>query len=254
MTGSFASISASHEHSLRTLNALYEYDSFMQSIRSVCDLGCGDGADLEWWATATTRDENPRPLNIRCVGVDQLPALPRAKKIVNMTYQRQDFEQAIYHKDRFDLLWSHDSFQYAINPLETLRQWRAATAVNGVLVLIVPQTVNMEFKTEAFDQPDLCYYHWTMTSLIHALAVSGWDCKSGYFLKQPNDHWLHAMVYNSGQPDRDPRATRWYDLVDAKLLPDSADKSIQRHGYLRQRDLILPWLDKNLAWLGQRRK
>ena len=120
-----------------------------------------------------------------------------------------------------------------------------------MLVLILPQTTNIEFKTEAFDQPDLCYYHWTMTSLIHALAVTGWDCRTGYFLKEPNDPWLYAAVYNSGQPHRDPKTTRWYDLVDANLLPDSANASIKKHGYLRQRDLVLPWLDKSLQWLGK---
>jgi SAM-dependent methyltransferase len=247
----FVTPGASHQHSLNTLNALREYDDFMESIQSVCDMGCGDGDDLEWWATASTRDDPPRPLNIRCVGIDQLPSLPRAKSFVNMTYQKQDFESPILHKKKFDLLWCHDSFQFAINPLATLRQWRDAAAVNGMMILILPQTTNVEFRTEAFDQPDFTYYHWTMTSLIHALAVTGWDCSSGYFLKQPNDPWLHAIVYNTGKPALDPKTTRWYDLADAGLLPASAVSSVKKHGFLRQRDLVLPWLDKSNNWLGR---
>ena len=247
----FASVEASHQHSLQTLNTLREYDDFMETVQSVIDMGCGDGADLEWWATATTRDDPPRPLNIRCVGVDQQESMPRAKKFSNMTYQRQDFEHEISHTKKFSLIWCHDSFQYAVDPLGTLARWRNIVAKNGVLVLIVPQTTNVEFKTEAFDQPDLCYYHWTITSLMHSLAVTGWDCRSGYFLKRPNDPWLHAVTYNSDQPARDPKTTRWYDLADAGLLPDSAVSSIRRHGHLRQRDLVLPWLDKNLTWFGQ---
>ena len=83
------------------------------------------------------------------------------------------------------------------------------------------------------------------------LALTGWDCRSGFFKKTPTDPWLHAVVYKSDQEPRDPKTTRWYDLVDAGLLPDTADKSIQKKGFLDQRDLVLPWLDKNLIWLGQ---
>ena len=35
------------------------------------------------------------------------------------------------------------------------------------------------------------------------------------------------------------------------VLPASAVDSINRYGYLRQRDLVLPWLDRQHRWLGQ---
>ena len=57
---------------MHTYNALYEHDDFMESINTLVDLGCGSGQDLERWATATTRDDGVTPLNIRCVGVDQI--------------------------------------------------------------------------------------------------------------------------------------------------------------------------------------
>ena len=60
----FAHPGDSHQHSLETLNQLYEYDDFMLSLRTMVDLGCGSGDDLAWWATRTTRDDNPQPLNI----------------------------------------------------------------------------------------------------------------------------------------------------------------------------------------------
>ena len=66
----FSSPELGHQHSLETLNGLYEYDDFMQSITNVVDMGCGAGYDLEWWATRTTRDESARPLNIKCLGVE----------------------------------------------------------------------------------------------------------------------------------------------------------------------------------------
>jgi hypothetical protein len=49
----------------------------------------------------------------------------------------------------------------------------------------------------------------------------------------------------------DPATTTWYDLADKKLLPDSAIKSINAHGYLRQEDLLIEWLDHSLTWMGK---
>lgn len=147
---------------------------------------------------------------------------------------------------RFDLLWCHDAFQYVKHPYETLIRWRDRCEKNGMLVLIVPQTTNLVRNRQQFEALDGCHYHWTLPNLIYMLAVSGWDCRSGFFRKQPDDAWIHAVVYKS---DRAPLGlgTRWYDIVDAGLLPESAQQGIMRRGYLAQQDLILPWLDKSLT-------
>jgi len=244
---SFKSPQDSHRHSLHTLNWLYEYDEFMESIDTLIDMGCGDGLDLEWWATRTTRDDNPQPLNIKCLGVDRAPQLPIAKQYPNIQYSSQDFELPVtLHNHTYDVLWCHDSFQYVIDPFKTLANWWNLVSENGMAVIIVPQTTNIEFNLQAFVQPDLCYHHWTIVSLIHVLAVSGFDCSTGFFLKHPNDQWLHAVVYKSKHEPMDPRTTRWYDLADKGLLPKSAVESVNRRGFLAQPDLLLPWLDKSL--------
>jgi len=49
----------------------------------------------------------------------------------------------------------------------------------------------------------------------------------------------------------DPRTTNWYELAERELLPQSASDSLNRFGHVRQRDLILPWLDKSLTWFAQ---
>jgi ubiquinone/menaquinone biosynthesis C-methylase UbiE len=242
---------SSHQHSLETLNLLYEYDDFMESVGTMADMGCGEGLDLEWWATRTTRDEQQRPLDIRCTGFDQIPRMTMARKYANVQYQRQDIEQELQSNKKFDVMWCHDAFQYVIDPFSTLRNWNSAINVNGMLIIIVPQMCVTEHREQAYDQRDYCYWSWTMVNLIHVLAVSGFDCAAGHFLKQPDDPWLHAAVYKSEHAPMDPRTTRWYDLIEKKLLPESAVASINRHGYLRQRDLVLPWLDKSLTWLGQ---
>ena len=247
----FTTPESSHAHSLETLNLLYEYDDFMMSISTLADMGCGAGLDTEWWATRTTRDEEKRPLNIKCTAIDQLKKLDVAKKYPNVRYQRQDMEQPILGQHRFDVLWCHDSFQYVIDPFTTLKNWWSSMNDNGMLIIVLPQMCSMEHKDFAYDQRDYCYWSWTMVNLIHVLAVSGFDCAEGHFLKRANDPWLHAAVYKSKHEPMDPRTTRWYNLIDKKLLPESAATSINRHGYLRQRDLVLPWLDKSLTWLGE---
>lgn len=248
----FRNAEDSHAHSLKTLNALYEYDDFMASIGTMVDLGCGVGMDLEWWATRTTRDDVPQPLNIDCIGVDLAPQLTISKKYPNITYQSVDFETQIYpkKKTRFDVLWCHDAFQYALNPIETLSRWWHIASDGAMLAIVVPQTTNYQSRQQRFSQASGVYYHHTLISLIHMLSVAGWDCAGGFFKKHINDPWLHAVVYKSQHQPMNPKTTTWYELADRKLLPESANECINRHGELRQQELILPWLDKSLMHLG----
>ena len=59
----------SHEHSLEVLNLIHGYDSFLDNIRSVADMGCGAGLDVQWWATLATRDDPPEPRNYKVYAV-----------------------------------------------------------------------------------------------------------------------------------------------------------------------------------------
>ena len=239
-----------HAHSRQTLDTLYEYDDFMASIKTVVDLGCGAGKDLEWWATATTRDENPLPLNIKCYGIDNVEH--KTVQHPNITYQTVDFEKEITAPpEKFDILWCHNAFQYAVNPIQTLANWRKIASPGAMLCLAVPQTTNIHLRDLDFTAQSGAYYNHTVPSLIQMLAVAGWDCNAGFFKKSPDDNWIHAVVYSSDQEPKNPQTTTLYDLVEAKLLPDTADKCINAKGYLNQNDLVLPWLDKSLHWLGQ---
>lgn len=248
----FASPEASHQHSLRILDTLYQFDDFMQSVENVIDMGCGSGLDMLWWATRTTRDVNPRPLNIRCMGVDQLEYCAATAQHKYVSYVPQDFEQPIQiHKRRFDVIWCHDAWQYVQDPFRTLVQWRNIANPGAMLAISVPQSVTFRLNREQIEQPDGCYWHWTLVNLMHVLAVSGWNCAQGYFQKLDGDPWITVLVYKDAGNPLDPRTARWYDLCDRGLLPESAVASVRRHGHLRQQDLVLAWIDKSLAWFGR---
>lgn len=252
MIPTFQSAQDSHFHSLKTLNLLYEHDDFMDSVGTLLDLGCGTGLDLEWWATRTTRDlDRPRPLNIKCMGVDLYESFALAGKYKNIVYQSHDFEQPLsVGKFKYDVLWCHDAFQYVLDPFTTLRHWWEIASENSMLIIIVPQTTNLEFNKQCFEQDNGVFWHWTVVNLMHVLAVTGWDTSAGYFRKEPNDPWIHAVVYRGKQISQDPRKITWYELSERNLLHESAVKSINRCGYLRQQDLVLPWIDRSLQWFG----
>jgi SAM-dependent methyltransferase len=243
----FAHSEDSHLHSLQVLDQLYKYDDFMLSIKTVLDLGCGLGEDLAWWATRTTKDETPQPLNIQCTGVDLESKLKLTRKYNNVFYQSVDFESTILPTSQgFDVLWCHDSFQYAHAPVKTLSNWWHLASPGAMLCLAVPETQRIYRSQLDYYLPSGSYYHYTMVNLIYMLATAGWDCRGGFFRQTPTDPWIHAVVYKSEQEPQDPKTTTWHALSELKLLPESADRSIFAHNYLRQQDLIVPWLDHSL--------
>jgi SAM-dependent methyltransferase len=246
---SFTSAQESHQHSLETLELLCAYPEFMESIDSVCDIGCGkEGLDLEWWATREVDvDDVLLPLNINCTGIDINEKLLIQHD--NITYVQHDFETQL--DKQFDVLYCHDSFQYALNPLLTLSNWYNMLIEGGMLALQVPSTTNLEYNKSAYSQPNYHYYNHTVDSLIHMLSVNGFDCNSGFFQQQYNDPWIKAIVYKSDIEPMNPKNTSWYDLADKGLLPKTGVESINKYGYMKREDLVLPWLDYSNIWYGQ---
>jgi trans-aconitate methyltransferase len=220
------------------------FDSFMDSLTVIADMGCGAGMDINWWATLESRDDPPRPYNYTCYAVDKdLSLLDKAlpKNIIPIT---GDFEKKLLPR-KVDVMLSHDSFQYALNPLNTLKVWNEQMNVNGMLVLVIPQTSNYQFNRFVNRVHSGCYFNYNVCNLLYMLAVNGFDCKDSYMYKAPNDPWIHLAVYKTDTKPMDPATTTWYDLMEKGLLHDSLVGSISKYGYLRQEDIILPWLDKN---------
>lgn len=239
----------------QTLNLLYGYDTFLESLRTVCDMGCGTGADITWWATLESKDDPPEPYNYNCFAVDrdqnklnQVPDLENINKIARDFTDRQIIPVSI------DLLWSYDSLQYSHNPLETLRFWNEQMTVNGMLIIHMPQTNGVEYNRYYSRTYNNCYYNHTPTSLLYMLAVNGFDCRDAYLLKKFNDPWIQIAVYKSDVEPMDPKTTSWFDLADKNLLHPSVVQSLSKHGFLVQEDVIMPWLNKEnyfIDWVPQ---
>jgi SAM-dependent methyltransferase len=226
------------------LDQLYEYDSFLDSLRTIADMGCGTGEDITWWANLTTRDDPPVPHNYQCYAVDRDAAkLKRIPDQPNIFKINRDFTQQCLPV-KIDLMWAYDSLQYSTDPLETLKVWNQMMNQDGMLVLAVPQHSGVQdgrYFSKAYSG---VFYHYTPTNLIYMLAVNGFDCRDAYLLKQFNDPWIFMAVYKSSHTPMDPAVTSWAELIDKKLLHPTVEKSIISNGHLRQEEICMPWLDK----------
>jgi hypothetical protein len=231
-------------HALKVLNQLREYDSFLNSLHTIVDMGCGTGEDITWWATLETRDDPPVPYNYKCFAIDQdATKLAQIPSLTNIHSFNRTFDEMCI-PIQVDLIWAHDSLQYSINPINTLKLWNAQMNVNGMLILSIPQHSGITDDTYYSRTHSGCYYNFTVTNLIYMLAVNGFDCNDAYVLKEFNDPWIHIAVYKSTVDPMDPATTSWSDLIKLNLLNPSVVKSIEQHGYLRQEDIEYPWLDK----------
>ena len=249
---SFSSPLEKHNHCLKNILSYFrEYDDFMESVSRVLDIGCDVEAEtMTWWADATTKDSAQIPLNIQCVGLNTFEKLN--KRHNSIAYQNHDIETFNSVSKPFDVLLCYDQLQYLLNPYAALSNWWHVANKDAMLIIAVPQTTNTEYNVLEYNVKLEQKYHYTMPQLIYMLAVSGWDCRSGFFKKNIGDPWLYAVVYRSDIEPMDPRTTNLYKLVEhTDLLPITAVNSISKYGMLRQRDLILPWLDKNNMWMEQ---
>jgi SAM-dependent methyltransferase len=243
----FKNAYASHEHSLEVLNMLYGYDSFLDNLTVIADMGCGRGLDTEWWATLETRDDPPEPRNYIVYAIDQNtddfePDILKDNK--NIALIKGDFEERLTPR-QCDLIWSHDSFQYARNPLKCLANWKSSLNENGMLIISVPQTTYIQNNRLVIENHSNQYYNYNMLNLMYMLAISGFDCRDAYFYRKENSPWLYAGVYASEHGPLDKHAT-WYDLAERRLLNDSLINSVNKYGRARMEDIVVSWFDKNL--------
>lgn len=232
-------------HDIEILETIRQYDTFLESIRTVADMGCGSGGHINWWATLENYNDPPEPYNFNCFAVDQdgskLAQVPDRENIHKIASK---YDVPNLFPISIDLMWAHDSLQYSSNPLHTLKMWNSYMTVNGMLLITVPQHNGVEYNRYYSRTYNGCYYNYTPTSLIYMLAVNGFDCRDAYLLKRFQDPWIQMAVYKTDVSVMDPDTTSWYELIDKNLLHPSIESSINSNGYLKQEEIVMPWLDK----------
>lgn len=236
---------AEQHHSQTVLNSLYEYDSFLDSLVRIVDMGCGTGHDIMWWANLTTRDDPPIPHNYICYAVDKdqskLNQIPNQSNIIKIC---ADFTDELILSTKVDFVWAHDSLQYSHNPIQTLQRWNQQMNVDAMLAVCVPQHSGVAYNKYYSRSYSGCYYHFTPVNLIYMLAVNGFDCRDAYLLKRHNDPWIHMAVYKSSVAPMDPKTTTWFDLAEKNLLHDSIVRCLNNYGHVKQEEILYPWLDR----------
>ena len=243
----FKNAYASHEHSLEILNMLYGYDSFLDNLKVIADMGCGQGLDALWWATLMTRDDPPKPHNYIVYAIDQdiRQLEPDVANLPNVFPLETNFEDAVILPRKADLIWAHDSFQYAREPFKCLANWKAQMNVNGMLVMAIPQTTYSLNGRVNIENHNHQYYSYNILNMMYMLAISGFDCRDAYFYRKENTPWLYIGVYAS-EHDPLPEQATWYDLADRNLINDSVINSVNKFGYAKLEDVVVSWFDKNL--------
>lgn len=242
--GRFRNSIISHEHSLEILNVLYGYDSFLDNLTTIADMGCGTGLDTEWWAQLKTRDDPPEPRNYTVYAVDNNPQMfdhniPFENS--NVKFIDANFE-TVELPTKPDLIWCHDSFQFATDPLACLRHWRGSMNKDGMLILSLPQNSYVKNNRFVINNYNHQYYNYNALNLMYMLAMSGFDCRDAYFYRKKETPWLYAAVYATDVVL--PPKPSWYDLAEHRLINDSLINSLNKYGYARIEDLVVTWLDK----------
>lgn len=246
--GLFKNSQESHLHSLKTLDILYGYDSFLDSLEFVADFGCGHGSDSKWWATLETRDDPPEPRNYKVYAIDKnINRIdPDITKLPNVHTFDYDIDDPYFQLPRkVDFAWCHDTFQYITNPIGTLKTWNNAINENGMLFLIFPQSQHYAYNRLQSNSYSNVYYNHNIVSLMYMLALNGFDCNDAYFYKEENSPWLHAAVYKTGIAPMDPKTTTWYDLAELDLLNQSVVDCINKYGFVKQEEIVVKWIDKD---------
>lgn len=238
-------------HSLGILETIQQYDTFLESLKHIAIMGCGSGEDVVWWATLLTNDNPPQPYNFSChaVDTDSSKLAQIRSDLANIHKINNAFDAEHLFSVPMDFVWAHDCLQYSSNPLLTLRRWNSYMKENAMLALSVPQHTGVEYDRQYSRGYNNCYFHYTPISLIYMLAVNGFDCRDAYLLKKFQDPWINIAVYKTNIAPMDPDTTTWFDLIDKNLLHPSIVDSLNANGHLKQEEIVMPWLDKELYFI-----
>jgi len=236
----------SHQHSLQTLNIIAEYPDFLAGITNICDMGAGIGLDAQWFTQLADPDGRRYNHNVTAVDIS-----PDRSRLVwgDATWNFGDY--SIVDLPLQDLIWCHDSFQYAISPLHTLFHWNKLLKTDGMLIIQMPYRLNVDnhkdrLKVNYRAEPGVYNVH-TLSNLLIQLICAGYDCRTSNFMLDRETGWLSAAVYKITEPKM---YANLHDMLAEKRLPVCLEDKIHGTGYFDETDLVVEWLDRSVKFLS----
>ena len=238
-------VDQSHEHSLKTLRMLDEFDDFKSSIKHLADFGCGSGKDLEFFANMRELTAEEGVLgkfhNFNCVGFD-INAESNIPSRDNIQYKNVDLnEPGPYWSVKFDVIWCHNVMQSIYSPIEFIGRVNENLNEGGMFYLHVPSTVSVLHHKFQNYTPAYNYNTFTVTQIIYLLSLNGFDVKDFYLNKHKYDDHIEVITYK----DRDPLPynTSWYELDEMGILNDAMSELVNGNNLLSDQGLIVRWID-----------
>jgi len=216
----------------------------------VCDFGCGDGSVTEWWTKQAPYDETqPGVSYTKVSGIDLID-----RSIDKFDFTCGDIQNMPYKDNEFNLGWCHYSLQQLIDPVRGLVEMRRVMTEYSLLFLTVPQALDTDYgrlKTR-FNHHDKNFY--SLPTLITHLAMAGWNCDKGYFLKKFNDRNIHAIVkpMKDWEEVNNPYSLNHAALQERGALPECTHDMIKAKGYFDETCLLIPWMTGALTNYGDR--
>jgi ubiquinone/menaquinone biosynthesis C-methylase UbiE len=229
---------------IETLTILNQFQDFIDNIKTVADMGCGEGNDALWWATLT--NDNGKPRDIKINAIDQTIDRSKVIKHPNISYRECNLNNTGLANNSHDFVWAYNSLQYSLSPLHTLSHWWAIMKVDAMLLVTVPYNFSVDnhrdiLKVDSEYQQN-CYFNWTLGNLIMSLVITGFDCRNSYFKIDKQQKYIQAAVYKL--PQQVDINMNWYQLCDKKMLPLCVEEAIMKNGNFKDTDITCEWIDR----------
>jgi SAM-dependent methyltransferase len=235
--------------SAETLMLLNQRTDFMDSLSVIADMGCGKGTNAAAWADSI--DENGKSRNFFVFAVDKILRIDNHNRRQNLRFIKEDFSNTTIAKNKVDVLWCYDAFQYATDPVKTLHHWHDIMSENGLLYIAIPQSNYIDDLSRwQMINSSGCFWPHNIVSLIYLLAACGFDCRDGHFKQRRHENMIHLCAYKSQYKPLNLDKATLYLLDEMKLLPSSISKCIQKYGSIRHEFLKLEWIDKTVSDLA----
>ena len=235
--------------SAETLALLDQRTEFMDSLSVIADMGCGKGNDSAAWADRIDPDGKPR--NLFVFAVDKILQIDNHNRRRNLRAVKEDYSSTTIAKNKVDVLWCYNSFQYAVDPVKTLKHWYHIMNENGLLYIAIPQSNYIDdlSRWQMVNQNG-CFWPHNIVSLIYLLAACGFDCKEGHFKQRRQEQMIHLCAYKSPHKPMNLENANLYLLDELELLPSSISNCINKFGSIRHEFLQLKWIDGTISDLS----